>query len=109
MNRNTVAVILVFGTYNCTSSHTTLESDEFYVLTPYDLRRCDLVHMTPIQSSVRMIFFILSVSHLFSAHPNKPGLIDEEEYIVSEVLQHRGNLNCLKTVEVLVGWLGHES
>ena len=22
------------------------------ILTPYDLRRCDLVHMTPIQSSV---------------------------------------------------------
>ena len=35
------------------------------------------------------------------------GLLDKEEYVVSAVLQHRGNLNRLKTVEVLVSWLGY--
>ena len=37
----------------------------------------------------------------------KLGLLDKEEYVVSAVLQHRGNLNRLKTVEVLVSWLGY--
>ena len=37
----------------------------------------------------------------------KLGLLDKEEYVVSAVLQHRGNLNHLKTVEVLVNWLGY--
>ena len=37
----------------------------------------------------------------------KVGLLDKEEYVVSAVLQHRGNLNRLKTVEVLVSWLGY--
>ena len=37
----------------------------------------------------------------------KLGLLDNEEYVVSAVLQHRGNLNRLKTVEVLVSWLGY--
>ena len=37
----------------------------------------------------------------------KLSLLDKEEYVVSAVLQHRGNLNRLKTVEVLVSWLGH--
>ena len=32
----------------------------------------------------------------------KLGLLDKEEYVVSALLQHRGNLNRLKTVEVLV-------
>ena len=37
----------------------------------------------------------------------KLGLLDKEEYVVSALLQHRGNLNRLKTVEVLVSWLGY--
>ena len=37
----------------------------------------------------------------------KLGLLNKEEYVVSAVLQHRGNLNRLKTVEVLVSWLGY--
>ena len=37
----------------------------------------------------------------------KLGLLDKEEYVVSVVLQHRGHLNHLKTVEVLVCWLGY--
>ena len=36
----------------------------------------------------------------------KLSFLDKEEYIVSAVLQHRGNLNRLKTVEDLVSWLG---
>ena len=37
----------------------------------------------------------------------KLGLLDKEEYVVSAVLQHRGNLNRLKTVEVLFSRLGY--
>ena len=37
----------------------------------------------------------------------KLGLLDNEKYVVSAVLQHRGNMNRRKTVEVLVSWLGY--
>ena len=39
----------------------------------------------------------------------KLGLLDKDEYVVSAVLQHRGNLKRLKTVEVLVSWLGYDA
>ena len=37
----------------------------------------------------------------------KLGIFDKEEYVVSADLQHHGNLNRLKTVEVIVSWLGY--
>ena len=60
----------------------------------------------------------LKTYHTFHSDPVSPflgaptdaakmDLLDKKEYVVSAVLHHRGNLNRLKTVEVLVSWLGY--